>query len=259
MASRNGYPRALPLHTPDELAAQAAKVSQMQDDLSGQARRLSQREKELAEKDARQRRSMWRMVGVVVVAVVIAGGAIYLARSRSEPRARPVQEKDLEPVAAIAPAPPASPPIGAKVAPVALPSVVQAKSDGASGNPKAEFLEALGSLSATHLYQSHLNIGLLADGVESETYTVADAEESLKPVLDMMKVVDARLARLAKNGLDGEDRQSIEQIQTVSSLIRVQADALRAYWATGNIEQANDFQAARKASWSGLTKVMGQD
>src|SRR5262245_57768816 len=41
--------------------------------------------------------------------------------------------------------------------------------------PHERMLETLGGLSAAHLYQSYLNIGLLADAVENETYTEAQA------------------------------------------------------------------------------------
>lgn len=120
-----------------------------------------------------------------------------------------------------------------------------------------ECLEALGSLSVAHLYQTHLNLGLLADGVESGAYTIAEAEESLKPVVDLMTQVDARLAKIAKSELPADDRRALEQVQAVSALMRLQADALRAYWAKSETQRAEDFQAARKASWDGLAKVMG--
>jgi hypothetical protein len=42
-------------------------------------------------------------------------------------------------------------------------------------------------------------------------------------------------------------------------LLRLQADALRAYWATSDIQKASDFQMARKASWEGVAKVTGLD
>src|SRR5260370_26930357 len=44
----------------------------------------------------------------------------------------------------------------------------------------AVMLESLGGLSAANLYQSYLNIGLLADGVQSETFTIEGAAGTLK-------------------------------------------------------------------------------
>src|ERR1019366_2779960 len=101
--------------------------------------------------------------------------------------------------------------------------------------PRADFLEALGSLSATHLYQTHLNIGLLADGVESETYTIEEAEKNLKSVVEMMKHVEAQQTRLATSGLDPDDQDSIREIQAVSAMLHLQIDSLRAYWATEEV------------------------
>jgi hypothetical protein len=185
------------------------------------------------------RRWTGRLVGAIVLAALLTAGVIAYSLNRVGVAPPAPAQEPARPAADIAPPLESAPPITPRA--------------------KIDFLEALGSLSATHLYQSHLNIGLLADGVESGTYTVAEAEESLKPVIDMMKQADARLARLAKSELDAEDRRSIQQIQAVSALLRLQADALRAYWATGEMQQAGDFQQARTASWQGVSKVMGLD
>jgi hypothetical protein len=122
---------------------------------------------------------------------------------------------------------------------------------------KASFLEALGGLSVAHLYQTHLNIGLLADGVESETYTVEEAEKNLKSVIDLMKMVDGQLANVSKSGIDAEDQESIRDLQAIAALLHLQTTALRAYWADGDMEQAANYHKARKGAWQGLSKVMG--
>jgi hypothetical protein len=257
--SRNAYPKAMPLHSPDELNAQASKLSQLQEEVSAQARRAAQRDKELAEKAARLRRWTGRLVGAIVLAVMLTAGVTTYSLNRVGLAPASPAKEPASPVANFTPPLESAPPVAPKLAPLTLPANAQAKPSDGAANAKTDFLEALGSLSATHLYQSHLNIGLLADGVESGTYTIADAEESLKPVIDMMKLVDVRLAKLAKSELDAEDRRSIQQIQTVSALLRLQTDALRAYWATGEMQQATDFQEARRASWQGVSKVMGLD
>jgi hypothetical protein len=217
---RNTYPTALPLRSSDELDAQARELRRLQDDLSALAARL-------------RRWTVRLIIAATVVALVSAGAVAYALNG--------------------APA--------GRIAPVADPEAPQdsvLKSVQPAG-AQADLLEALGSLSVAHLYQSHLNIGLLADGVESKTSTIAEAEESLKPVLDLMAQVDASLAKIAKSELDAEDRRAVQQIQAVSALLRLQADALRAYWANGEMPQASDFQEARKASWQGLAKVMGSE
>jgi hypothetical protein len=246
--SRNTYPKAMPLHSPDEL-------SQLQEELSAQARRAAQRDKELAQRAAGLRRWTARLLGAVTLAVLLTAGVIAYSLNRAA--VAPVSPAKASVIAAAEIMPPREsiPLVAPKLAPLVLPANAQAK----PVSVKTDFLEALGSLSATHLYQSHLNIGLLADAVESGTYTSAEAEESLKPVLDMMKLVETRLTSVARSELDAEDRRSIQQIQAVSALLRLQADALRAYWATGEKQQADDFQQARQASWQGVSKVMGLD
>ena len=51
--SRITYPRAVPVHSPDELAARSRKLERLQETLSAQARQADQRDQEL---DARKER-----------------------------------------------------------------------------------------------------------------------------------------------------------------------------------------------------------
>jgi hypothetical protein len=118
-------------------------------------------------------------------------------------------------------------------------------------------LDAMGGLSAANLYQSYLTIGLLADGVETKAFTRDGATKTLQIVNGCLELVDTKLAKLDKANLEPGDRSSLKQIKAVTALLRVQSQALEAYWTSGKMEQFEAFQRARKASWTGLSKVLG--
>ncbi len=122
---------------------------------------------------------------------------------------------------------------------------------------KERFLQALGGLSAAHVYQSYLNIGLLADGVESESYTKAEAEQMLATVSNMIDLADRQLDKIADADLDPDDRQGMKRIQELAVLLRRQASALRAYWATGGREQITRYHQTRETTWTSLSEVLG--
>jgi hypothetical protein len=117
-------------------------------------------------------------------------------------------------------------------------------------------LDSLGGLSAGHLYQGFLNIGLLADGVEHKAYTRTEAEKLLGTVVELMNLVDRHLARLDKAGLDPEDLQAVERVRKLSGALRTQAEALRAYWASGDRAQAERYQALREEAWASLSELL---
>jgi hypothetical protein len=217
--SKNGYPKAMPLRPPEEVATPNSRLTQMNEELAAQAKRLKEWKDELEKRAVRLRRWTLRLAAACVVTALLAGVGVWVALS--QPRGS-----------------------------AAVPLVEV---------PRTDFLEALGSLSATHLYQTHLNIGLLADGVESETYSVEEAEKNLKSVVEMMETVEAQQARLAKSGLEPDDLDSMRQIQAVSAMLHLQIDALRAYWKTEEVEQADQYHLARKATWQGLSKVLGME
>ncbi len=122
---------------------------------------------------------------------------------------------------------------------------------------KDRSLETMGSLTAAHVYQGFLNIGLLADARESEVYTEAEAEKLLDSVTRMLDTVDRRLARMLDDSMNEEDKEAVEHARQLSGLLRTQARELRAYWQTGDKEHAEKFQKARQQSWSGIQAVLG--
>ena len=134
--------------------------------------------------------------------------------------------------------------------------VPSASSDDSKATKKERYLEALGSVSAAHLFQSYLNIGLVADGVESQAYTMADADETLVSIMDSITQVDAQLTKLAKAGIAAEDRAAIEQLQAAGVLLRIQAKLLQAYWLSGEEEDAQRYHEAREAAWKGIAKML---
>jgi hypothetical protein len=255
-SSKNSYPKAIGLRSPDELAS-INRLSQLQDELTAQAKKLKDWKGELEQRSIRLRRWCVRLTGVCILTALIAAAAVWYAFNRSRPI--PVSNPAIDMVSTEAPTIKVEPPPQKKIVEFKSAAKVEPKttSDSQAKTQKAAFLEALGGLSVTHLYQSHLNIGLLADGVESETYSIEEADRNLQSVVELMKHVDAQHAKLVKTGLDREDQDSIREIQAVSAMLRLQVDSLRGYWSSDDAAQANQYHAARKATWQGLTKVMG--
>jgi hypothetical protein len=142
-------------------------------------------------------------------------------------------------------------------APAAANSANEANRPANASEVKDRSLETMGSLTAAHLYQGFLNIGLLADARESEVYTEAEAEKLLDSVTRMLDTVDRRLARMLDDSMNEEDKEAVEHARQLGGLLRTQARELRAYWQTGDKEHADKFQKARQKSWSGIQAVLG--
>jgi hypothetical protein len=117
-------------------------------------------------------------------------------------------------------------------------------------------LETLGCQSAVHLYQSYLNIGLIADSVEHENCSPAEGAKMLNTVASLMDVVDKQLERLTETDFSTEDIQDIQRIRAISSLMRVQLASLQAYWLSGDRKHADRYHETREKAWVELGKVL---
>jgi hypothetical protein len=116
--------------------------------------------------------------------------------------------------------------------------------------------ETLDSLVGVHLYQSYLNIGVLADATEGEVYTALEAGKLLDRVTALMDRVDRQLGRLEETG-KVTDGKALERGRRLTALLRSQASELRQYWATDGEEHARRYHKARAEAWAGITEWMG--
>ena len=122
---------------------------------------------------------------------------------------------------------------------------------------RRQLLEVLGALTASHCYQTYLNIGLIADGKAKGTYTEKDAYKLLDSVLALVSSVDRELSALDRIELEKEDRASLEQMRTLSILLRKQAKELQIFWDTGKDEDAARYESVRKDTWAALSRLTG--
>jgi hypothetical protein len=144
---------------------------------------------------------------------------------------------------------------------------VRAEADGSKSEavttpaprPDPASLQTIGALTAAHYFQSYLNIGFIADGKAKGTYTPEDARKVLRSVLSVVDSVDRQLAAFGKRNLDKEDRESLEQMRAISTLLRQQGQELQTYWADGRDEDAARYEALRQKSYAAISKLMGID
>jgi hypothetical protein len=104
---------------------------------------------------------------------------------------------------------------------------------------------ALGTLTSVNIEQASLNIGLLADGVEGEVYSVAAARKTLDKVSALLDTTDLQLEELPAKAFTVRDRKRITQARNVLRLLQVQTVELRAYWNEKDKDAADRFQKAR--------------
>ncbi|MBI2808379.1 MAG: hypothetical protein HYX68_25610 [Planctomycetes bacterium] len=258
------YPTALPHRAPEATALPEKRKPPQSDDSPE------------AEPEAPTRsRSGARKVGVLGLLTVLgllAVGVAWHVRLFAEPAATespvaaPEKSADGLPVAHPAPAPTKKDGFARAQTKLALLKIADPQSKPAV-RPFAKapapandaYLEALGSMAAAHLYQTYVNIGLLADAVESEQLKLDEAEKTLANIVRLMTLVDGQFDQVSKLDLDPNDRKALEKVRAHAQTLRKQTTALRAYWEKGETEQINAFHAARSEAWAGIQEMLGLD
>jgi hypothetical protein len=231
-STRNFYPRGIPVYAPNDFAARESWLRRWTLCLAGGA-------------------------ALVLVLAAAAGVLLFKAWSlrASPPPAAAEQKSDagsrtqqVETHPAAAPMTPA-----ADLTPAAKPPAAP------QAPGQALLLQSVAVVTVGHLYEGHLTIGLLADGMENEVYEQSTAVQLLDGVMHSLTVVEGQLGKLVASSLDTDDRQDVEHVRRLNRLLRTQATALKEYWANPTQELWQKYDRARQAAWKGIRPLVASD
>jgi hypothetical protein len=126
---------------------------------------------------------------------------------------------------------------------------------------KAVLSETIGLLATMQLYQTYLNIGLLADGKAEGVYSAETVSELLGSIIHPLDQVEQQLTKVSQLRLTKEDQETVKVFIKIVQLLRQQGKALVNFWNTGKEEDAKLYETSRTAAWrelSGLLKLEPQ-
>ena len=187
-------------------------------------------------------RPPWRFwPHLVFLLVLVIGVESWLLTARNS------QSQAAEPEPEVNPAPPIS------VSPGKVPQPEGSKAVLARNTV---LLETLGAWSASHVYQSYLNLGMLADAVAHQAYAEDEAYAILNTLTGLLQMMDRQIDNVAK-AVDWEDRNALDKIRRLNRLLRIQADALVISWETGDQKKEEEYLQARGESWEGIREILG--
>src|SRR5262249_11238294 len=142
--------------------------------------------------------------------------------------------------------PPAAQPAPTGVAPAAAAvgerrETAPEKREVSAADVNANLTETVGLLSGLYLYQSYLNIGLLADGKAERLYDDKAARSVLDSILNPLETVDRQLEKVGKQVRSSADRDAVDHIRVMVDLLRRQGKELKAFWDSGLPEDGTRY------------------
>src|SRR5262245_11195541 len=175
----------------------------------------------------------YRKTGVAVVALVLS--LVVAANIAGQQTAEP----------------PLATPGDSRVQPQPIPT--------APTDPRAQLTETVGMLSGLYLYQTYLNIGLLADGKAERLYEEKAARAVLASVVTPLDAVDRQLAQVGAQADTQADRDAANRLRHVVGLLRRQGQQLVVFWDTRNPADGARYEATRQEVWNHLYTLLKLD
>ena len=119
--------------------------------------------------------------------------------------------------------------------------------------------EAIGGLAASHLYQTYLNIGLLADSVEGEVYEKEEARRLLDTVAGLTSAVEQQLDRVGHQSLKDDEKKALNRPARSLPAFGHRCANCRNYWEEDDKDHVERFHKAREDSWKGIKALLNID
>ncbi len=139
------------------------------------------------------------------------------------------------------------------------PSVPQTQPQAAEPNTSV-LTETIGLLGGLQLYQTYLNIGLLADVRAEGLYEAGELAQLLGSVVTPLDHVDKQLEKVAAlKGLSKDDVAALARMRKIVALLRTQGKSLQALWENGGEENSKKYETARQAAWKELDDLLELD
>jgi hypothetical protein len=126
---------------------------------------------------------------------------------------------------------------------------------------KTEALEALGGTCGMLLYNTYLVIGATADGYGGEVYNADMAKEVVKEQLSGIENIQKQYSALIATEFlsDPEDVKFMKEAMNTFDLIREEGEAFLDFVDSGSNEDAENYDASRKAAWHEIARLLGID
>ncbi len=129
----------------------------------------------------------------------------------------------------------------------------------AKAEENAALLETVGLLAGLQLYQTYLNIGLLADARAEGLYEASELTQLIGSVVGPLEKVDKQLEKIAAMKLSVEDAAAVARMRKITGLLRAQGKSLQSFWDTGVADHSKKYEEARQAAWKELSELLELD
>jgi hypothetical protein len=143
--------------------------------------------------------------------------------------------------------------------PAAPPPPVEEKKDVPPADDRGQLMETVGLLSGLYLYQSYLNIGLIADGKAEKIYDEKSARSVLGSIVTPLDTVDKQLAKVGKAARTEADRDAVDKLRQIVTLLRQQGRDLTAFWDSASPDDGAKYEATRRDAWKQINALLGLD
>jgi hypothetical protein len=125
-----------------------------------------------------------------------------------------------------------------------------------TADENAVLLETVGMLAGVQLYQTYLNVGMLADAYAEDVYETAEAKQLLGSVVGPLEKIEKQFDKVAALKLTKEDAAAVARMKKIAGLLRQQGKSLQAYWDAGAEDDKKKYEEARQAAWKELSDLL---
>lgn len=124
---------------------------------------------------------------------------------------------------------------------------------------KVKDQQLIGVLSVSYLYQSYLNIGLLADATSGDIYSPDESLLQLGDLLGVIGGVRDEIYSYSKQVESESDKLYLESLVRIADLLLQEAGALMRYFETSEDSYAQQYLELNELAQQAINQILGME
>ena len=114
----------------------------------------------------------------------------------------------------------------------------------------------VGHFGSAMLYQSFINIGVIADGYAKKIYPAEQAKAILQTSTHFLTLSENVLKELSAFSISETDRKTLTDMRDIVNDLRQEADHFMKYLTSKKDEDVKNFDSFRVSAWGKIRKMM---
>ena len=119
------------------------------------------------------------------------------------------------------------------------------------------YLETVGGFGGSYIYMTYAYIGVTADAFSKNIYQANQVKVMMDETVSMLNNIVKMLTKVQSTNIVENDKAFVDSMIEVLGLLKLEAESLASFAASGDPADVEKYDSARKQVWPKIKSLLG--